>query len=79
MDEPKFPAGYRKQYDDSHEVSYGYFACESCGSKFYVGGDALHNKNCPTPGYTNALIWHYGPNNEDRDWQRIYGLMGTGF
>jgi predicted nucleic acid-binding Zn-ribbon protein len=39
-------------YDLEKEgMSYGIFACQNCGNRFYGGGDALHSKGCPRKGY----------------------------
>jgi predicted nucleic acid-binding Zn-ribbon protein len=46
--------------DESVTTSYGFFECPACGSRFYGGGQALHNRGCPESGYENC-IYHVGP------------------
>lgn len=46
----------RLVYDESVRVSYGLWVCRTCGSEFYGGGGAMHNKGCASEskGYTDC-------------------------
>lgn len=47
--------------DESVTTSYGFYECPVCGSRFYGGGEAIHDKaECKDDGYENC-IYHVGP------------------
>lgn len=50
------------KYDPEHSLSYGYYICETCGSKFFGGGRAIHNRDCSkaNEGY-NCCVYMFGP------------------
>lgn len=68
MKVPRYPENMKKAYDPDHELSYGYFGCSTCGSTFFSGGDAIHHEGCVTPSYSDAITWHFGPNERAREW-----------
>lgn len=51
------------EFDPSITLSYGYWRCDPCGSRFYGGGPAIHDKkDCPNKDkeYT-PLVYCFGP------------------
>jgi len=72
-------------YDETVDTSSGLWVCPKCGSKFYGGGKAIHNRGCPSDGY-DGCEKHFGPSqveqvkklnqegHPDQDW---YGLTYT--
>lgn len=48
------------RYDKDIHTSYGIWDCPTCGSSFFGGGEALHNKGCTTLGY-EACTYRVGP------------------
>lgn len=47
------------RYDPDGTVSYGYYRCQDCGSSFFGGGPALHNKGCARDSY-EGLEYYLG-------------------
>ncbi len=52
----------RFEFDQDIDRSYGVWTCDDCGTKFYGGGRALHNEDCPATdqGY-DSCVYHFGP------------------
>ena len=63
----------KERYDPTHTLTYGYWHCEACGSIFYGGGEALHNRGCPEQGYANCT-YVFGPN-EHRASEEMRAMM----
>jgi hypothetical protein len=47
-------------FDPDHTLSYGYFHCTVCESKFYAGGPPIHNDGCKE-GWSHKVVYCYGP------------------
>lgn len=54
----------RFKYDPTHALTYGYYVCDECASRFYGGGPPIHKVTCSwhdkQSGYT-PTVYHIGP------------------
>ncbi len=55
--------GYKNPvaYDESLTISYGYWICKACKSKFYGGGEALHNSGCSLKDRVQGIYTYSHP------------------
>ena len=52
------------------KMTYGLFICSECNSQFYGGGEALHNAECKSRGYSNC-IYCFG---NKETWKLVFHL-----
>jgi hypothetical protein len=62
MKVPRYPEEMRKELDPEHELTYGYFHCEKCGSSWYPGGGAMHKSLCTVYEFDpEFVVFRFGP------------------
>ncbi|MBU4086204.1 MAG: hypothetical protein KKB21_01360 [Nanoarchaeota archaeon] len=62
-------------FDPNHSMSYGYWSCPVCQSKFCWGGKALHETSCPTDKTYAPCVYHFGPKEAQEILERGSGAL----